>query len=383
MFIHFGLYSLVGKGEWHLKLNGWQDREQYRRLTEKFRVKKNWAKEVAAVAKKAGCRYITLTTRHHDGFSLYDTCGLSEYDAVHALCGRDLIAEFVEACRKYDLVPVFYHTFADWDREEYESDFPAYLQYLQASVKLLCTRYGEIGGIWFDGMFEKPDADWQEDKLYAMIRAYQPRAIIVNNSGLTAQGKLRHPEIDCVTFERGKPFLTNWQDRHRAAEMCQVLNEHWGYAKMDIHYKTIGELLGNFIECRKFGCNFLLNTGLKGDGSVNEMDRGIFEGIGKWIARYNKIIYSLKPAKIDCDGGDVFTDGSRYYVLIRDVGMDADPNVTLHGKCKRVQIKGAQPIRTAKWFDTKESIEVEENSFLVKPYWYGESMCVRVAQIWF
>lgn len=383
MFLHFGLYSILGKGEWHLKLNGSENPERYRQLKEVFKVKKNWAKEVVKVAKDAGCRYITLTTRHHDGFSLYDTCGLSNYDVMHSAVRRDLVAEFAEECGKSGIVPFFYHTFADWDREEYRNDFPAYLKYLRKSIELLCTCYGQIGGIWLDGMFEKPDEDWQEDELYAMIRKYQPNAIIVNNSGLTAQGTLRHPQIDCVTFERGKPFLTKWQDRHRASEMCQVLNEHWGYAKFDINYKRIGELIGNFIDCRNYGCNFLLNTGLRGDGTVNLIDRGILNAIGKWIRYYHSIIYSLRGTGIPCEGGEILTDGKHFYVLIKDLNMDADPNVTLHGKCTTVRVGEKQKIRKAKWLDSKEEIPVNDNFFLAKPFWYGESMCVRIAQIWF
>ena len=109
---------------------------------------------------------MTLTTRHHDGFSLYDTCGLNpEMDTVHT-CGRDLVREFVDACHKYDIIPFFYHTLLDWVVESFENDFPTYLKYLRDSVEILCTNYGKIGGLWFDGMWSKPDADWEEDALY-------------------------------------------------------------------------------------------------------------------------------------------------------------------------------------------------------------------------
>ena len=113
MFVHFGLYSVLGCGEWAKKLKDIPDQE-YEKLTEEFNPKVDWAEELVKTAKEAGCKYITLTTRHHDGFSLYDTCGLNTYDALHAKCERDLVQEFVDACRMQGIIPFFYHTLLDW-----------------------------------------------------------------------------------------------------------------------------------------------------------------------------------------------------------------------------------------------------------------------------
>ena len=141
-------------------------------------------------------RYICLATRHHEGFSLYDTQGLTDFDALHSPAKRDLVAEFVEGCRMYDIVPFFYHTTLDWYQENFEKDFDVYLDYLNKSIEILCTHYGPIGGFWFDGNWSKLDADWKENRLYATIRKLQPEAIIVNSTGLFAQGALGNPEID-------------------------------------------------------------------------------------------------------------------------------------------------------------------------------------------
>ena len=126
MFVHFGLYSILGTGEWTLRLGQNVDEKEYEKLIEVFDPKPNWAADLVRIAKEAGCKYITLTTRHHDGFSLFDTCGLSKYDAMHAKCGRDLVREFVEACRAQDIIPFFYHTLMDWYVENYQKDFPKY-----------------------------------------------------------------------------------------------------------------------------------------------------------------------------------------------------------------------------------------------------------------
>ena len=149
-------------------------------------------------------KYITLTTRHHEGFSLYDTQGLSNYDAVHSPAGRDLVKEFVEGCRAEGIIPFFYHTTLDWYQESFNKDFEAYLKYLRDSVRILCTNYGEIGGMWFDGNWSKPNEDWKLDKLYGMVRELQPEAMIIDNTGLRNRGEIGHPEIDCVTFEQGR-----------------------------------------------------------------------------------------------------------------------------------------------------------------------------------
>ncbi|MBO7502993.1 MAG: alpha-L-fucosidase, partial [Clostridia bacterium] len=144
MFVHFGLYSLIGHGEWVKFLERIPDAD-YDRLAEEFDPGKDWAAELVKCAKDAGCGYITLTARHHDGFSLYDTKGLNTYDAPHSRCGRDLVKEFTDACREQGIVPFFYHTLLDWHEKTYREDFPEYLKYLRASVELLCRNYGKIG----------------------------------------------------------------------------------------------------------------------------------------------------------------------------------------------------------------------------------------------
>ena len=140
MFIHWGLYSQLARGEWAMDLLH-IPKDEYEKLADTFTAENFDARKIAALAKRAGMKYITLTTRHHDGFSLYDTCGLSDYDAPHSAAGRDLIKEFVEACRAEDILPMFYHTTLDWHVDSFNNDFPAYLQYLRDSVEILCSNY--------------------------------------------------------------------------------------------------------------------------------------------------------------------------------------------------------------------------------------------------
>ena len=380
MFVHFGLYSVAGKGEWYLACNKNADKTKYEALTSRFKITKNWAKNLVKTAKSAGCRYITLTTRHHDGFSLYDTCGLSDFDAPHSACGRDLIREFTEACRAENIVPFFYHTLLDWHNTDYKTNFSGYIDYLDKSIEILCKSYGKIGGFWFDGMWDKPNENWQEDRLYGTIRKYQPEAMIINNTGLSAQGKTGHKEIDSVTFERGKPCFVDTTEKPIAGEMCQVLNDHWGYAKEDCNYKSVKELIENLIDCRACGCNFLLNTGLKGNGEVNGTDKCLLQEIGKWVKINRGFIYGAKPTKTKAKNAQVLTDGEKYYAVIKNVGMSADPNVALAGGAARV--KFTKRIKSAKWLDSGEKIAVnKDNSFAVTPFEYGRSYSARVAEI--
>ena len=231
MFVHWGLYSQLGEGEWVYDFH--KDNypmSEYCKLQDTFTAEDFDAEEMVLAAKRAGCKYITLTTRHHEGFSLYDTCGLNTYDAPHSPAGRDLIKEFVDACNKHGIIPFFYHTTLDWYNEDFNNDFDTYLEYLRKSVEILCTNYGKIGGLWFDGNWSKLDADWKEGELYATIRKHQPEAMIINNTGLDARGEAGHPEIDSVTFEQGRPTpmdRTN-MSKYVAAEMCYTLNVLWG-----------------------------------------------------------------------------------------------------------------------------------------------------------
>lgn len=379
LFVHFGLYSIVGKGEWYLHLNPNANKAEYEQLASKFRVNKNWAKNLVKTAKKAGCKYITLTTRHHDGFSLFDTCGLNEYDAPHSACGRDLIREFVDACNAEGIVPFFYHTLLDWREESYQKDFPQYIDYLVNSIEILCKNYGKIGGFWFDGMWDKQEEDWQEDRLYGTIRKYQPDAMIINNTGLSECGKVGHPEIDSVTFERGNPAFVDNSDKYRAGEMCQVLNDHWGYASGDCNYKSVKELIENLVDCRRFNCNFLLNTGLLGNGEVNATDAAILKEIGKWIEKNKGVIYDVGSCEIKAENAVILRGNDCHYAIIKNVPMSADPNVQRAENMAKISVNAE--IVSAEWLDNGEIIPIENNTFFVTPFLYGESYSVRIAKL--
>lgn len=380
MFIHFGLYSVIGRGEWYY-MQYVPDKNEYESTINKFKITKNWAKNLVKTAKDAGCKYITLTTRHHDGFSLYDTCGLSEFDAPHSLTGRDLIREFVDECNKEGIIPFFYHTLLDWHNPDYNNDFPKYIDYLDKSIEILCKNYGKIGGFWFDGMWDKPNEDWQEDRIYGTIRKYQPEAMIINNTGLNALGQTGHIEIDSVTFERGKPAFVDTSEKPIAGEVCDALTDHWGYAKYDICLKSPKELIETLIDCRKYDCNLLLNSGLKGNGEMDEGEKAAFKRIGMWIKENKNFIYKAKSTDLAAENADMMTDGEYYYAAIKGVLMSANCNVAKFGESKTVTLNTDKRIVDAEWLDSGKEINLKtDNSFVCEPFEYGKSLAVRVAK---
>lgn len=384
MFVHFGPYSVVGKGE-YVKYMHKMPWEEYMTYVQKFIPKKDWAEELVKVAKNAGVRYITLTTRHHDGFSLYDTCGITEYDAMH-VCGRDLVREFVDACRAADIIPFFYHTLLDWHEESFRKDFPAYLKYLRASVEVLCRNYGEIGGFWFDGTWAKKGADWEEGALYGMIRSYQPETMIINNTSTSARGELGHIELDSVTFERGKPKPINMAEspKYVASEMCDVFGNHWGYAEWDLAFRSPAEMIKSLMQCRRYGSNLLLNVGPMGDGSLRPIDVAIYEMIGKWVGIHDEVLSAL-PAGIKVENKEddfILEKDGVYYLVCMDLPMESDAR----GDADFTEaFKLSKTIKSVTWLDNGEDVEFVQNednvTVTAKPFRYGSHLVVRIAKI--
>jgi alpha-L-fucosidase len=389
MFIHWGLYSQLGRGEWVMNREKIPV-EEYEKLTKTFTAKAFDGRKIAQTAKRAGMKYITLTSRHHDGFSLYDTRGLTTYDAPHSAAGRDLIADFVEGCRAEGIVPMLYHTTLDWHHPQFNGDFNAYLDYLHGSVEVLCTHYGELGGLWFDGNWSKKDADWKEDRLYGMIRRLQPEAMIINNTGLHQRGKLGHPEIDSTTFEQGRPTPMDRRGvpKYVSAEMCQTMNRHWGYGKNDFCYKSPKEIIENLAACRKVGANYLLNVGPDAEGRIPEYEAAALGRSGDWVRMHEEVIYDGKPMAVECKGHDfALATDKAVYLFIHDLGSRGDANVTL-------DISGAGPrtfkgidrkVTKAEWIDNDEQLKIERKDDALTVHCtgfpYGTHTVVRVVRL--
>lgn len=390
LFVHWGLYSQVGRGEWyyhHFDV----DMDEYKKLKDTFTAQDFDAEKLVLAAKEAGCKYITLTTRHHEGFSLYDTCGLNEYDAPHSPAKRDLVAEFTNACRKYDIVPFFYHTTLDWDREDFENDFDSYLEYLRQSVEILCKNYGPIGGLWFDGDWSKPDADWKLDELYGTIRKYQPNAMIINNTGLSARGELSHPEIDSVTFEQGRPtpLDRNGMSKYISSEMCYTMNKHWGIGYDDLDYKSTKELIECLCDCRKVGANLLLNIGPTAQGGIIPLQAEYLKIMGRWMEVYGEAVYEGKPYIFDEKNKHFILKGENncLYIFVYDLGRRGSEDVVDEDgdTMKHTFVGVSEKIKKIQWMDEPENeiiFSQDENklNLTFTGFPYGRAHCVRVAK---
>ena len=391
LFVHFGLYSSFGGGEWYYnehsktwKTDPWDPIKLDHYLKEgkaRFHPKANWAKDLCRMAKKAGMRYVCLTTRHHEGFSLFDNHGLNDFDAPHVL-GRDLVQEFVDACHEYNLVPFFYCSVIDWWEPSYlNHDFPKYFSYLKDSIRILCTNYGPIGGIWFDGTWGLPKGISFPTEIYALIHELQPKAIVTNNTGLGALGEQGSDLLDCVTFERGKSFPVVNPNRPLAGEVCDSLTDHWGYAKDDIHFKSVSYVLKELVEARANGCNLLLNVGPHADGSVSPIEKEILYAVGRWLKKNKYAVLNAEASPLKAENALVMEDGKHRYFLLEDVPMASDANVARFQETKKVRLEDGARFHSPVYLDNGEKVVLtDRSSFIPKPFYYGSSWIVRVVK---
>jgi alpha-L-fucosidase len=392
LFLHYGLYSQLGQGEWvweHHKM----DRERYLTLFDSFDPSGFDADAICSMAADAGCRYVCLTTRHHEGFSLYDTRGLNEYHAPK-VCGRDLVQEFSQACEKYGLKKFFYHTTLDWWHEDFDRDggWDAYQDYLRKSIQVLCENYGTVDGFWFDGNWARKERDWQEDTLYGLIRERQPEAIIVNNSSIGAHGAEGHIETDVVTFEQGTPKRRRQRGapRYRAAEMCETMNSHWGTGAHDLSMKSPERLITSLATCRGVGANLLLNIGPLADGSIPAYERAVFELLGRWCRVCPEAVYDARPDwSVEGRGGSrVLRKGATWYHLVPNVPISGNRHLLSGEPGDGLQaLLGPMPkVTRISWADAPaEALPFTQGdqhlAYEASAHPYGSQLVVRIAVI--
>lgn len=393
MFLHYGLFSILGRGEWALHFEK-MPMAEYEALFDSFDAGNFSGRDIARLAKESGMRYAVLTTRHHDGFSLYDTRGLSDFDAPHSPAGRDLVADFVTGCRQESIVPFFYHTTLDWRWGSHTCSterFGDYMDYLCASLETLCTQYGPVGGFWFDGNWSRTDVDWQEDRFYGIIRRHQPDAIIINNTGLGARGAVGHPELDSVTFEQDVPHLRPTAQRPLAAEACLTINSHWGHTPVDFDFKSTSEIIRTLAECRRVSANLLLNVGPLGDGTIPELETAILRRVGGWVRMHEKALFGNRPSAAICEGRDfVLRDHSGGYYFAFDLDVTGSEHVVPGARGNQVP-RAYDALEfspcAVRWTDNEESLPFVHDpasglgALRLSGFPYGTDLVVRVARM--
>ncbi|WP_248517967.1 alpha-L-fucosidase [Salinarchaeum laminariae] len=394
MFLHWGVYSQLGRGEWVLHQDDDITHDEYEELTETFTAEAFDGREIARVADEAGMNYAVLTARHHDGFSLYDTQGLTDYDAPNSAADRDLVRDFVEGCRAEGISPLLYHTTLDWHHDTLEcstEEFDEYVDFLHDSLEVVLTEY-DIDGLWFDGDWSRDDVDWRLDERYSLIREHQPDALIINNTGIGNEGEVSHPEIDCVTFEQSEPdpMDRDGMDKYVAAEMCQTMNNHWGNGECDFNYKSPADIIETLATCRGRGANYLLNVGPTAEGSIPEYETAALKRAGEWVAMHGDVLYEGQPIDCETPGRDAVleTDDDLYYLAF-DLSVSGNEDVTVSGGGTGPRaVKGlGRDVGGGRWLDSGEELQVcssedgEITTIDCTGYPYGTDTVVRIAEL--
>lgn len=310
MFIHWGLYSILGRQEWVMHIERIPVPE-YEKLMHQFNPTRFDADTWVSIAADAGQKYMVITSRHHDGFSMYDTA-LSDYKVTNTPFGRDPLAELASACaRRHDIKLGFYSSLLDWHHPAYrfraESGlaWSDYLAFLHGQVRELCTNFGEIACIWFDGDWPRhaldesnayfaPGGSFEYDTLYDMIHTLQPDAVIHNN---------RHdrplPGEDVQGFEQDLPGenTTGFNETRifdLPIEVCMTINDHWGYHADDHNHKSTRTLIHKLIRSAAYGGNYLLNVGPTPQGEILPVHVQRLREMGTWLMRHGESVYGTR-----------------------------------------------------------------------------------------
>jgi alpha-L-fucosidase len=306
MFIHWGLYSLIGRGEWVFNRERWNRRE-YRKLAGQFTARRYDPRAWAALARDAGMKYMVLTTKHHEGFCLWDskTC---RFNAVNSAARRDLLAEYVEAVRAAGLKVGFYYSLGDWFNPDWQRDKRAFVEYTHALVRELMTGYGRVDVLWYDLPQGYTAEEWRSAELNAMARRLQP-GIVINNRALTPED-FATPEQHVTPSKPGRMW-----------EACLTLNENWGYCPSDRNFKTPREVALTLAAVASGAGNLLLNVGPDGAGRIPAESARILRRVGKWLEthgesiygseRHNLMWYSFGP--VTRTGNTIYLHLRRYY----------------------------------------------------------------------
>jgi alpha-L-fucosidase len=280
MFIHWGLYSTLGRHEWAMEEEGIPVAE-YEQQAKLFKPKPNAARDWARLAKQAGQKYMVMTTKHHEGFCNFAT-KLTNYNAAQQGPGRDLVKEYVEAARAEGLRVGFYYSLMDWHHPDGaicatdEAARRRFVDYTHGLIRELMTNYGKIDVLWYDVSWPLSAAQWESEKMNEMVFKLQPEIIVNDRNGLP--GDFTTPEQTI-------------RASNRAWESCMTMNGSWGYQKADDNWKTPKTIVRNLVTCAHDTGNYLLNIGPKADGSIPEESVRILTAVGKWMEHNGPTIY--------------------------------------------------------------------------------------------
>jgi alpha-L-fucosidase len=368
LFIHWGIYSQLGDGEWVMN-NQRIPIKAYEKLPSFFNPIEFNPKEWVQMVKDAGMKYITITSKHHDGFAMYDS-KVSDYDIVDRTpYKKDVLKMLADECRVQGIKLFFYHSQLDWHHPDYfprgntgneytgrpeSGDWYKYLDYMDAQLAELLTNYGQVAGIWFDGMWDKKDADWRLEKTYKLIHQLQPAAMVGSN-----HHRPPYPGEDFQMFEKDLPghnttgFSPEQKIGDLPKETCETINNSWGFNLQDAKNKSEKDLIQYLVKAAGYGANFLLNVGPMPNGKIQPEHTALLKQMGDWLKINGETIYGTKGGPLSAREWGVMTQkGNKYYIHILDW---QDETLTLP--------KFGKKVVSAKMFGDKSAVKFIENDF--------------------
>jgi alpha-L-fucosidase len=306
LFIHWGIYSVLGDGEWVMRVKN-IPYNSYKRLADFFNPQEFSAKEWVQLAKNAGMKYITITSRHHDGFSMFNTAA-SSYDIMDATpYKKDPLMELAQECAKEGIELHFYYSLLDWGRADYgfgkpivnhepqNADWNSYIKFMKMQLTELVAKYPNVTGIWFDGHWERTNVNWHYDEIYSLIHQLNPKVLVGNNHHLAPfMGE------DFQMFEKDLPGenLTGFSGQSKIGnlplETCETINNNWGFNINDNHYKTVRQIVHYLVNAAGRNANFLLNVGPMPNGKIQSEFVDTLHKVGEWMRKYGETVYDTR-----------------------------------------------------------------------------------------
>ncbi|MEA3403089.1 MAG: alpha-L-fucosidase [Armatimonadota bacterium] len=341
MFIHWGAYSQLARGEWVMNRERWP-------IPEYEEVARAWSpdaydpREWVAMARSAGMKYLVCTTKHHDGFCLFGS-EHNDYNTVETI-GRDLIGELAEACHEADMPLGFYYSLKDWHHPDYEAGHHGdeegherFLEYTRGLVRELCSSYGRLDIMWYDGGGLYDGEGWRADEMNAMVRELQPGIVINDRS--------RVPEDFDTPEQHVRASAPD-----RAWETCMTMNGSWGWHAGDDQWKSTKDLIATLVRTASLGGNLLLNVGPRGDGSFPEEAVLRLDGIGDWMDANGESIYGTRraPFQWGCFGMPTVKGNTLYLHVSKWVGQELTVGMV------------KSPVRSASLLATGEELSFQQ-----------------------
>ncbi|MGN6163973.1 MAG: alpha-L-fucosidase [Flavisolibacter sp.] len=390
MFIHWGLSSMLADGEWVMNNRNIKV-EDYSRLLRAFNPVDFDAAKWVATAKNAGMKYIVFITRHHDGFSNWDT-KFSDWKITNTPYGKDVLKMLSEECKKQGMKLGLYYSLLDWYRDDYpretgrtgkgtgrtgQSDYGSYLQFMKNQLTELLTNYGEIMSIWFDGHWDQTNPegdtdrssriDWKYNEIYGLIHKLQPQCLIGNNHHLAPiAGE------DFQMFERDLPGENksglSFQKASNALplETCETVNGSWGYNITDQKHKTVQQVIQLLIGAAGRNANLLLNIGPLPSGAIQTEFTDTLAAAGKWLVQYGESIYGTRGGPLSPQPWGVTTQNKKriYIHLFKSPDAGTVSLLGIKEKVKQVIVLGTG--RKLKYRQQKDAIIISTQELAVE-----------------